>query len=303
MSGAAGSLDTQRERRYAAKVTPAQAFGFDSSTPEYDLPRFHLPEHAVAQDKWSSRQYVMFENERTRPVRDLLAAVPVAEPGQVVDLGCGPGNSTEVLARRFPGAKVSGLDSSPDMIAAARKRMPDVGFEVADLRTWTAPGPFDVILSNAVFQWVPGHETILPALISKLAEGGSLAIQMPDNQGEQAHLLMQQLAAEGPWADKLKDSTRPALPPADWYYGLLQPHCSRVDIWRTTYYHVLQGGPSAIVEWFKGSALRPYLDPLAENESQDFLKRYTDMIAQAYPTQADGAVLLPFPRLFMVATR
>jgi trans-aconitate 2-methyltransferase len=263
------------------------------------------PEHAVAQDKWSSKQYLMFENERTRPVRDLLAAVPIADARHVVDLGCGPGNSTEVLAQRYPSAKVSGLDSSSDMIAAARKRMPNVQFDVADIRTWPATGPYDVILSNAVFQWVPGHETIFPALIAKLSEGGSLAIQMPDTQEEPPHRMMRELAADGPWAQKLKDASqaRTALESAEWYYKLLQPHCARVDIWRTTYYHVLKDGPSGIVEWFKGSALRPFLDPLDDGEKQAYLARYTSMVTQVQPALPDGSVLLPFPRLFMVATR
>lgn len=259
----------------------------------------------MAQDKWSSKQYLMFENERTRPVRDLLAAVPLAEARQVIDLGCGPGNSTEVLAQRFPSAKVSGLDSSADMIAAARKRMPQVDFQVADIHGWKAPSRYDVILSNAVFQWVPGHETLFPALVENLAEGGSLAIQMPDTMEERPHRMMRELAADGPWADKLADvsQTRTALRPAEWYYELLAPHCSRVDVWRTTYYHVLKEGPVAIVEWFKGSALRPFLDPLDEEEKRTYLGRYTELIKQTHHPLADGSVLLPFPRLFMVATR
>lgn len=259
----------------------------------------------MAQDKWSSRQYLIFENERTRPVRDLLSAVPLEAAREVIDLGCGPGNSTEVLARRFPSAKVAGLDSSADMIAAARKRMPDVEFEVADIHTWQTSTAYDVILSNAVFQWAPGHETLFPALAAKLAEGGSLAIQMPDTMDEPPHRMMRELAQDGPWADKLKDASqsRTALNSAQWYYELLSPHCSRVDIWRTTYYHVLKDGPAAIVEWFKGSALRPFLDPLDEEEKQAYLARYTSLIEQTHRAQADGSVLLPFPRLFMVATR
>ncbi|AOB29652.1 trans-aconitate methyltransferase [Bordetella sp. H567] len=259
----------------------------------------------MAQDKWSSKQYLMFENERTRPVRDLLSAVPTAEARQVIDLGCGPGNSTEVLAQRFPSARVSGLDSSADMIAAARKRMPEVHFEVADIHAWKAPSTYDVILSNAVFQWVPGHETLFPALVANLAEGGSLAIQMPDTMEERPHRMMRELAADGPWADKLSDvsQARTALRPAQWYYELLAPHCRRVDIWRTTYYHVLKEGPVAIVEWFKGSALRPFLDPLDEDERRTYLARYTALVEQTHPPLADGSVLLPFPRLFIVATR
>lgn len=262
-------------------------------------------EPAVADDKWSSRQYLMFERERTRPVRDLLAAVPAETARRVVDLGCGPGNSTEVLAARFPGAEVSGLDSSADMIAAARKRLPQVHFEIADLRDWPAPGPYDVILSNAVFQWVPGHGTLFPALAGKLAEGGSLAIQMPDTLQEPSHRLMRELAAQAPWADKLAavSGARDGLRSAQWYYELLRPHCARVDIWRTTYYHVLPGGPPAIVEWFKGSALRPFLDALDSDEQQAYLARYTELVAQVHPPVSDGSVLLPFPRLFIVATR
>jgi trans-aconitate 2-methyltransferase len=262
-------------------------------------------ERAVADDKWSSRQYLMFENERTRPVRDLLAAVPAEAARLVVDLGCGPGNSTEVLAARFPGADVAGLDSSADMIAAARKRLPQVRFEIADIRAWPAPGPFDVILSNAVFQWVPGHETLFPALADKLSEGGSLAIQMPDTLQEPSHRLMREVAAQAPWADKLAPvaQARGALQTVQWYYELLRPHCARVDIWRTTYYHVLPDGPAAIVEWFKGSALRPFLDGLDGGERQAYLERYTELVAQAHPPMSDGSVLLPFPRLFIVATR
>ncbi|CAM3678771.1 trans-aconitate 2-methyltransferase [Bordetella sputigena] len=259
----------------------------------------------MAQDKWSSKQYLMFENERTRPVRDLLSAVPSDDAREVIDLGCGPGNSTEVLARRFPTARVSGLDSSADMIAAARKRMPQVQFEVADIHTWQPATAYDVILANAVFQWVPNHETVFPALVSRLSEGGSLAIQMPDTMDERPHRMMRELAVDGPWADKLKDASqaRTALRSAEWYYELLQQHCATANIWRTTYYHVLKDGPDAIVEWFKGSALRPFLDPLDEDEKRSYLARYTDLVRQTHPPLADGSVLLPFPRLFMVATR
>jgi trans-aconitate 2-methyltransferase len=259
----------------------------------------------VAETSWSSKQYLKFENERTRPVRDLLAAVPAAEPRTVIDLGCGPANSTEVLAQCFPDAKVMGMDSSADMIEAARKRMPHVNFELGDIRNWQAAGPFDVILSNAVFQWVPDHETVLPAIVAKLSAGGSLAIQMPDTQEEPPHRMMRELAADGPWAAKLASAAdaRTTLPSVDWYYSILKPHCSRVDIWRTTYHHVLPGGPAAIVEWFKGSALRPFLDPLDDAEKQAYLARYTAMVEKTHPAMADGTVLLPFPRLFMVATR
>jgi trans-aconitate 2-methyltransferase len=252
---------------------------------------------------WVAKQYVLFENERTRPVRDLLAAVPATDGQVAVDIGCGPGNSTEVLAARLPGAAVSGLDSSADMIAAARKRLPQFQFEVSDITSWAAPGPYDLILANAVLQWVPNHEQLFPSLVKKLAQGGSLAVQMPDNLDEPAHRLLREIAADGPWANKLRGVERTMRHGVDWYYKLLKPQCARVDVWRTVYHHPLAGGADAVVEWFKGSALRPFLAELDDSEEGPFLERYRDAIAQAYPALADGTVLLPFPRLFIVATR
>ena len=254
---------------------------------------------------WSAKQYTIFEDERTRPVRDLLAAVPGQAVSAAMDLGCGPGNSTEQLLRRFPDAEVMGLDSSPDMIAAAQARLPQLRFEIADILAWDTPGPFDAILANAVLQWLPDHAGLLPRLAAKLAPEGSLAVQMPDNLQEPAHRLMREVAAGGPWAGKLAHATeaREAMGTPDWYYGVLRPHCARVDVWRTTYHHPLAGGAQALVEWFKGSGLRPFLQPLDEGEQAGFLAEYQGRIARAYPALPDGSVLLPFPRLFLVAIR
>jgi trans-aconitate 2-methyltransferase len=254
-------------------------------------------------DQWSARQYTAFEAERTRPVRDLVAAIPNRNVTTAIDLGCGPGNSTEVLAAAFPDATITGLDNSPDMIAAARKRLPHIRFELVDLTTWSDPGPFDVILSNAVMQWVPGHDTLFPRLVGKLSGGGNLAIQMPDNAEEPALRLMREVAADGPWAGKLANVLRPARRDALWYYELLKPLCAHVDLWRTTYFHVIAGGAAGVVEWFKGSALRPLLDALDEAERKAFVTRYQAEVRKAYRTMPDGTVLLPFPRMFIVATR
>lgn len=254
---------------------------------------------------WSAKQYVAFEDERTRPARDLLAAVPTAQARSVIDIGCGPGNSTQLLAQRYPEAEVRGLDSSADMIEAARARLPNARFDIAPLEGWAEPGPFDVILANAVLQWLPDHESLLPSLASRLSPGGSLAIQMPDNLDEPAHRLMREIAAQGPWAAKLAHvaALRTALPDAQAYYAILRSSCTRVDVWRTTYHHPLSGGAAAVVEWFKGSGLRPFLQALDESEQAEYLQRYTAVVAEAYPALADGTVLLPFPRLFIVATR
>jgi trans-aconitate 2-methyltransferase len=257
--------------------------------------------------EWSATQYLTFEDERSRPVRDLLAALPRMEARTALDLGCGPGNSTELLAARFPDAVVSGLDSSFDMIAAARKRLPDVQFVVEDIESWLlgGAGSYDVILANAVLQWVPDHARWFPALAVKLAPGGALAVQMPDNLDEPAHRLMRDLAVDGPWAAKLAAvaAARAVIGSADRYYGLLRSAGCKVDIWRTTYHHALAGGAAAVVEWFKGSGLRPFLAPLDADERAEFLERYLAAVAGAYPAMADGSVLLPFPRLFMVAVR
>jgi trans-aconitate 2-methyltransferase len=253
---------------------------------------------------WSARQYTSFENERTRPVRDLLHAVPTETVRQAIDLGCGPGNSTEVLAQQFPDATIRGIDSSADMIEAARRRLPGISFELADITGWHGAG-LDLVLANAVLQWVPGHEALLPRLVQSLSAGGSLAVQMPDNLQEPAHRLMRQLAADPRFADRLgmaAGARQPRLD-AEWYYRLLRPLVARVDIWRTTYHHILPGGADAVVEWFKGSGLRPFLDPLDAAGQQDFLAAYRDLVADAYPLLPDGSVMLPFPRLFIVATR
>jgi trans-aconitate 2-methyltransferase len=260
---------------------------------------------------WSARQYLAFEDERTRPVRDLLAALPAIEARTAVDIGCGPGNSTEVLAARFPRATVSGFDSSPDMIAAARKRLPGLRFAALDLQSWIEPaGPgsppddsIDVALANAVLQWMPDHAAVFPALVAKLAPGGCLAVQVPDNLDEPAQRLMREIANEGSWGGKLVGADRARVPieSAEWYYRLLRARCGRVDVWRTTYYHPLADA-NAIVEWFKGTGLRPFLDPLDPAERAAYLARYAERLASLYSSQS-GEVLLPFPRLFMVAQR
>ncbi|WP_330208309.1 trans-aconitate 2-methyltransferase [Pseudomonas sp. Z13] len=251
---------------------------------------------------WSAKQYSMFEQQRTRPVRDLVAAIPDGDVRSAVDLGCGPGNSTEVLAERFAQAVVTGMDSSDDMLVDARKRLPALNFELADIGAWNPAQTFDVILANASLQWLPDHATLYPHLVDQLTPGGTLAVQTPDNLDEPAHKLAREVAADGPWATKIGAVKRNARHTASYYFELLSKHCSTVDVWRTTYHHPLAGS-AAVVEWFKGSALRPFLAPLSESEKSAFLDEYLARITKAYPALADGTVLLPFPRLFIIATR
>ena len=254
--------------------------------------------YAAAMADWDSALYRRFEDERTRPARDLAAAIGEVDARLVVDLGCGPGNSTEVLAARFPSATLVGVDTSPAMLEAARARLPSVRFEQGDAASWEPPAPCDVLFANAVLQWVPEHARLYPALIARLAPGGWLATQVPDNRAEPSHTLMRELAGDLAGAEE----ERAPIGSFEDHWAWLRPHCRKVDLWRTTYVHPLPG-PDAVVDWLRATGLRPYLDRLDEPRRADFLARYRDAIARAYPPQADGSVLLRFPRLFVVARR
>jgi len=249
---------------------------------------------------WSAAQYSRFEDERTRPARDLVAAIPRDTARIAVDLGCGPGNSTQVLAARYPDAQIIGVDSSADMIRAARERLPQHAFAVDDIGTWRASQPVDVIVANASLQWLPDHARLYPQLLSQLDGGGCLAVQTPDNLDQPPHRVARALAASAGWASTIGHVRHPDRHDAAWYHALLKPLCRRVDVWRTTYFHPLQDH-DAVVEWFKGSALGPYLAPLDEAARPEFLAAYREGIARQMPAQDDGSVLLPFPRLFVVA--
>lgn len=253
---------------------------------------------------WSPSQYLKFEDHRTRPAMDLLARVATPDATEITDIGCGPGNSTELLVERFPSANVLGMDSSPKMIEAARTRLAACRFELADIAAWRPDGPQDLLFANAVLQWLPDHEALLPKLMSFLNDGGTLAIQMPDNLSEPTHVGMRTAAADGRWADRLRaaDGERTTILSASDYWSILKPHAAKIDIWRTTYNHPL-AGLDGIVDWFKGSGLLPYLSRLSAEEQAEYLKVYRGLLADSYPVMPDGTVLLPFPRLFIVASR
>jgi trans-aconitate 2-methyltransferase len=253
--------------------------------------------------EWSPEQYLKFEDERTRPPRELLARVPVETPRRVVDLGCGPGNSTELLRDRFPHSQTMGLDSSPAMLRKARERLPDCLFVEADISTWVPEAGTDLLFGNAVFQWLPDHPKVLRRMLESLSRGGVLAVQMPDNTNEPANVLQREVAANGPWAKDLAPAMlRSELLSSEDYYDLLKPVCTQIDIWHTVYNFVM-ATPQAIVEWFKGSSLQPYLSLLDTSARRQFLAAYGEQISAAYKPRVDGTVLLKFPRLFIVATR
>ena len=253
--------------------------------------------HQPTED-WSAKQYLKFEDERTRPPRDLLAQVPLDSPRRVVDLGCGPGNSTELLVERFPNAEVIGVDSSPDMLRQAREQLPRCTFVEGDLSTWVPEQDTDLLFGNAVFHWVPDHPKVLARLLKSLPPGGVLAVQMPDNTNEPALMLMEKVAASIAQANAARND----LPRPEGYYDLLRPLCSKIDIWHTHYNHIIEDH-AGVVEWFKGSGLRPFLAPLDAAMRETFIAKYTDEIRLAYPARSDGKIMLKFPRLFILAVR
>ena len=253
---------------------------------------------------WNPALYRRYEDERTRPAQELLARVPLTEAARVVDLGCGPGNSTELLVDRFPGARVVGVDNSPAMLESARKRMPKTQFELADIANWQPEQAPDLIYSNATLQWVPDHPTLIPRLFSLLTPGGVLAVQMPDNRQEPTHRAMREVASQQPWAAAVGDpeKVRTDLLQIGGYYDLLANDAAQVDVWHTIYQHRMDS-PAAIVEWVSGTGLRPFVDPLPADLRASYLAKYEECVARDYPVRADGKLLLAFPRLFFVAQR
>lgn len=253
---------------------------------------------------WSATQYLKFEDERTRPARELLNRVPLETFKTAIDMGCGPGNSTALIMERYPDADVSGIDSDANMLASARERLPDVSFTKADLTNWLPKAPVDLLYANAVFQWLPNHLEILKRLMGNLSPGGVLAIQMPDNLDQPTHRLMEETAFDNRWAERFSRNLvkRDKLPTPDDYYNALSPFSDMVDVWHTIYYHHLPN-TDAIVEWVKGTGLRPWLAKLDETDRPAYMDAYHEKIAAAYKPLDDGTVLLPFPRLFVIATK
>ncbi len=253
---------------------------------------------------WDPGQYLRFGDQRSRPFFELTAQIGAEQPGLVVDLGCGPGQLTAELARRWPEAEVRGLDSSAEMIDAARRLEagPRLSFGLGDLRDWRPEGPVDVIVSNAVLQWVPEHEALLPGWVQALSPGGWLAFQVPANFGAPSHVLMREVAESGRWRPLLADVrlNRQSADPAA-YVDLLSRAGCVVNAWETTYLHVLPG-EDPVLEWYKGSGLRPVLAALNPDQATEFLAEYGARLREAYPPRPYGTVL-PFRRAFVVAQR
>ena len=256
---------------------------------------------------WDPAQYTRFADERGRPFRELVARITTEDPVAVVDLGCGPGTMTATLAERWPHAAILGIDSSEEMIeAAAKHRTAQVTFRRADIAAWRPERQsVDVIVSNAALHWVPGHVDLLPGWAAALDDGGTLAFQVPLTFSAPAGVAMAEVAADGPWASALDLVLRASASPVqapETYLDVLAGAGLRVDAWSTTFYHVLQGA-DPVLEWFSGTGLRPYLDALAgEPELLDgFRQKVAARFRKDFPSRDYGTVL-PFPRLFVVAT-
>jgi trans-aconitate 2-methyltransferase len=242
-----------------------------------------------------------FVGHRLRPAVDLLGHVDADEPAEVYDLGAGTGNVTRLLAARWPRARITGVDASREMLAKAAAEAPGVAWEHADLASWRPPRPADIIFSNAALHWLGDHARLFPSLLSALAPGGVLAVQMPRNFTAPSHTAIADAARSGPWRARLEPLLRP-VPVAEpaVYFDLLAPRAAAIDIWETEYVHVLEGD-DPVKEWTKATWLRPLLDALEEPDRSRFEACYAELVARAYPRRPDGRTLLPFRRLFIVA--
>lgn len=252
---------------------------------------------------WDPNQYLCFTEQRLRPALDLLTRIPDIDANAIADLGCGPGNVTRVLADRWPGADVLGIDSSNEMLGKFETSAPGARFQAADIASWSAERPLDIIYSNAALHWLPDHADLFPRLLAQLRSGGILAVQMPRNFGRPSHTSVERAAVEGPWSQKLSPMLKPppTLEPG-FYYDLLRDITETLDIWETDYIQELDGD-NPVAEWTKGTWLRPFLSALTEPDRSGFEAAYRSHVAAAYPKQRNGKTLLPFLRLFIVARK
>ena len=252
---------------------------------------------------WDPKTYLTFGGERTRAAAELLARIACENPRIIADLGCGPGNSTALLAARWPEAAIDGIDNSHAMLRDARESNVRANWIEADVAEWAPDAPYDLIYANATLHWLPDHLTLLPRLVSYLTAGGALAFQVPRNFREPSHAIMQKLATEPRWTNKLRGvGGWWNVLEAERYYEIVEPLCETIDIWETRYLQRLEA-EDAVYRWVLGTRLRPYADALAGAEREDFLNEYRARVARAYPRRASGVTLFPFQRLFCVARR
>ncbi|MDE7289979.1 MAG: methyltransferase domain-containing protein [Oscillospiraceae bacterium] len=253
---------------------------------------------------WNSEQYLKFKTERTQPAIDLANRIPVQSPADTIDIGCGPGNSTEILKKRYPNAAVVGADNSENMLEAARENYKNIEFILCDASNDlnSIGRKFDVVFSNACIQWVPDHPKLLREMISLLKEGGALAVQIPMNYDSPIHRIIGEAVKSEKWRDKFNDPRHFYTLSCGEYYDILAEISSYFSMWQTTYFHRMKSH-SDIMEWYKSTGLRPYLEALSPTDRTEFEKDIFKEVEKAYPKQANGEIIFRFPRLFFTAIK
>ncbi|MFT6556238.1 methyltransferase domain-containing protein [Sneathiella sp.] len=250
---------------------------------------------------WNPDHYHLYTDHRLRPALDLLSQVTLASPSVIYDLGCGTGNVTSLLSKRWGEAVVIGIDSSEVMLRKAASDHPSLEWKLQEINEFSPVSKGNLIFSNAALHWLDDHETIFPKLLNQLRPGGVLAVQMPNNFLAPSHQTLYELAQSDAWIDRLGKLVRPApVHDISWYYDLLSSKVQLLNIWETTYFQVLKG-KNAVLEWTRGTALRPFLEALNEDEVKAFEAEYAKLLYEAYPQSEDGSTLYPFSRLFIVA--
>jgi trans-aconitate 2-methyltransferase len=252
---------------------------------------------------WDPTQYLKFADHRLRPALDLLSRVNLDDPKTIYDLGAGTGNVTELLANRWPEARIIGVDSSEEMLKEAAQKAANIEWEVGDIGTWQPTQPADLIFTNAALHWEPNHAELFNRLMKSVKPGGVLAVQMPRNFGALSHTSISEAALSGPWRDKLEPVLRPApVEPPPFYISTLTPLAESLDVWETEYQQILTG-ENPVKEWTKGTWLAPLLNALEEPHRSHFEATYAELITSRYQKQPNGSTIFPFKRLFIVATR
>ncbi|HEV3036988.1 MAG TPA: trans-aconitate 2-methyltransferase [Candidatus Angelobacter sp.] len=253
---------------------------------------------------WDAGLYLRFADERARPAADLISRIDLNDPVHIVDIGCGPGNSTNMLHQRWPQATMTGVDNSAEMLAQASSAYPGWSWIQADAATWTSGQQFDLVFSNAALHWVPNHARLFPRLFDMVAPGGAFAIQMPSNFNAPSHRVMAEVAQEPLWRNALQNASAGiGVESLSFYYDLLHPLASSLDLWETEYLHILDG-PEAILEWIRGTGMRPYLQALENDQlKKQFQSLCLERLREAYPRRPSGKVLFPFRRIFVIAYR
>lgn len=253
---------------------------------------------------WNSKEYLSFKNERTQPAFDLVNRIDIKAPQKIIDIGCGPGNSTAVLKQYFNNAEIIGIDSSEDMIDKAKSEYNDLTFINSDIRDIfiNEKESYDVVFSNACIQWIPEHKALIKNMIELLKDNGYLAIQIPYNYDEPIHKIINEVTKSEKWKNLFDNHRERYVLEISEYYDLLSEVSSNFEMWQTIYFHKMKSYDN-ILEWYRGTGLRPYLEQLNEAQKIDFERDILIKIKQSYPMQKNGEIMFKFPRLFFIAEK